>query len=82
MQFMVSQRRGVIGAMQKNVFQARARTIAVQIENIAAAESNIRDANMAEETTNFTKYQILTQAGIAVLAQANVIGQNILQLLG
>ncbi|MBN1809267.1 MAG: flagellin FliC, partial [Planctomycetes bacterium] len=45
-------------------------------------ESNIRDANIAEETTNFTKYQILTQAGVAVLAQANVVSQNVLQLLG
>ena len=82
LQTAVSALRGDIGAYQKNTFQTRARTIAVQIENITAAESNIRDANMAEETTNFTKYQILTQAGIAVLAQANVVSQNVLQLLG
>jgi len=74
--------RGDIGAMQKNTFETRQRTIAIQIEAITASESGIRDANMAEETTNFTKYQILVQAGTAVLAQANVISQNVLQLLG
>lgn len=78
----ISNLRGELGAVQKYTFQARERTLAIQIENVAAAESNIRDANMAEETTNFTKYQILTQAGIAVLAQANVVSQNVLQLLG
>jgi flagellin len=78
----VSLLRGNIGAYQQNVFQSRERTLAVQVENVAAAESNIRDANIAEETTNFTKWQILTQAGVAVLAQANVISQSVLQLLG
>lgn len=78
----VSTTRGDIGAMQQYVFQSRERTLAIQVENLAAAESNIRDANIAEETTNFTKWQILTQAGVAVLAQANVISQNVLQLLG
>jgi len=78
----VSALRGDIGAMQKNTFETRQRTIAIQIEAITASESGIRDANMAEETTNFTKYQILVQAGTAVLAQANVISQNVLQLLG
>lgn len=82
LQGVVSALRGNIGAYQQNIFQSRERTLAVQIENIAAAESNIRDANIAEETTNFTKWQILTQAGVAVLAQANVISQNVLQLLG
>ena len=82
LQGVVSALRGNIGAYQQNVFQSRERTLAVQIENIAAAESNIRDANIAEETTNFTKWQILTQAGVAVLAQANVISQNALKLLG
>ena len=78
----VSLLRGSIGAVQKNTFETRQRTIAVQIEAVTNSESNIRDANMAEETTNFTKYQILVQAGTAVLAQANVISQNVLQLLG
>ncbi len=78
----VSALRGDIGAMQKNTFETRQRTIATQIESVTASESNIRDANIAEETTNFTKYQILVQAGTAVLAQANVISQNVLQLLG
>lgn len=82
LQATISDLRGDIGSYQKFTFQARERALAIQIENVTAAESNIRDANMAEETTNFTKYQILTQAGIAVLAQANVVSQNVLQLLG
>ena len=78
----VSALRGDIGAMQKNTFETRQRTIATQVESLTASESAIRDANFAEETTSFTKYQILVQAGTAVLAQANVISQNVLQLLG
>ncbi|MBN2713023.1 MAG: flagellin FliC, partial [Planctomycetes bacterium] len=57
-------------------------SLEVSIENITMTESAIRDANMAEETTDFTKNQILMQAGTAMLAQANTASQNILQLLG
>jgi len=78
----VSGLRGELGAVQKYIFESRERTLATQIENISAAESNIRDANIAEETSNFVKYQILTQAGIAVLGQANMLSQSVLQLLG
>jgi flagellin len=52
-----------------------------QIVNTTAAESRIRDANIAEESSNMTKYQILTQSGIAVLAQANQSSQAVLSLL-
>ena len=51
-------------------------------ENIRSAESQIRDVDMALESTNFTKYQILTQVGTAMLAQANALPQNVVQLIG
>lgn len=51
-------------------------------ENIRSAESQIRDVDMARESTNFAKYQILTQVGTAMLAQANALPQNVLQLIG
>ena len=51
-------------------------------ENIRSAESQMRDVDMALESTNFAKYQILTQVGTAMLAQANALPQNVLQLLG
>lgn len=50
-------------------------------ENLQAAESRIRDADMAAEMLNFTKYQILQQASTAMLAQANLAPQSVLQLL-
>ncbi len=51
-------------------------------ENIRSAESQIRDVDMALESTNFAKYQILTQVGTAMLAQANALPQNVMQLIG
>jgi flagellin len=52
-----------------------------QSQNTQAAESIIRDANVAEEVANLTKYQILTQSGMAALAQANISSQSVLSLL-
>ncbi|HPE80593.1 MAG TPA: flagellin, partial [Gammaproteobacteria bacterium] len=52
------------------------------IENQSAARSRIRDADFAAETANLTRTQILQQAGTAMLAQANQLPQNVLQLLG
>jgi flagellin len=49
--------------------------------NLTAAESRIRDADMARETLNFTKLQIKLQAGTAMLAQANILPQNVLALI-
>ncbi|NLT66041.1 MAG: flagellin, partial [Acidobacteria bacterium] len=49
--------------------------------NTRSAESTIRDANMATEISNLTKYQILSQTGVAALSQANASGQSILSLL-
>jgi flagellin len=50
-------------------------------ENLAAANSRIRDADFAKETTEMTRNQILQQAGTAMLSQANALTQNVMQLL-
>jgi flagellin len=71
---------GEIGAAQNRIDYATA-NVRTSIENIAAAESTIRDADMAAEMTEFTKYQILQQAGVAMLAQANAAPQLVLSLL-
>jgi flagellin len=51
-------------------------------ENLASSESTIRDLDISEEVTEFTKSQILTQAGMSMLAQANAVPQNVLALFG
>jgi flagellin len=77
---MVSEFRGLLGARQ-NMLEHVVASLNVASENQAAAESRIRDLDVAQETVNFTKLQILQQAGTAVLAQANVAPQTVLQLL-
>jgi flagellin len=77
----VSRVRGRFGAMQ-NRLESTIRYLGVQEENLAAAESRIRDADIAEETAKLAKYQILQQAAISVLAQANAQPQLALRLLG
>ncbi len=54
----------------------------IQAENLQAAESRISDVDVATEMTEFTRNQVLTQAGIAMLSQANSIPQMALQLIG
>ncbi len=78
----IATQRGRIGAFIKNTLQSNINSLSVALENVTATESFVRDANMAEETGNFTKNQILVQAGVSVLAQANVMSQSVLQLLG
>jgi len=78
---MVSRQRADLGAYQ-NRFEIAAQGVAIAAENLQAAESRIRDVNMASEMVGFTKDSILSQAGIAMLAQANVRTQSVLQLLG
>jgi len=73
--------RGGIGAIQNRLGYAAA-NLATTIENVQAAESVIRDVDMASEMTSFTKSQILMQAGTAMLAQANMAPQNVLSLIG
>ncbi|MBW2306791.1 MAG: flagellin [Deltaproteobacteria bacterium] len=70
-----------IGAMQNKLGFA-IEGLEVAIENISAAESTIRDVDMAAEMTTFTRNQILMQSGTAMLAQANMSAQNILALIG
>ncbi|TWH71614.1 flagellin [Modestobacter roseus] len=77
----VSTTRADLGAIQ-NRFEHTVNNLNVAIENVTASESRIRDTDMAAEMTNFTRAQILTQAGTAMLAQANQAPQNILRLLG
>ncbi len=69
-----------LGAYQ-NRLQHTMDNLSVIIENYSASESAIRDVDMAYETTLFTKNQILQQAGMAMLAQANMAPQQVLQLL-
>jgi flagellin len=76
----VSRQRADLGAYQ-NRFEIAAKGVAVAAENMQAAESLIRDTDMAAETVQFVKNQILAQAGTAMLAQANLQGQTVLQLL-
>ena len=78
----VSELRARLGAFQKNMLQTNINSLEVTVENITKTESAIRDTNMATESTEFTKNQILLQAGTSMLAQANKINQNVLQLLG
>ncbi len=77
----VSTMRGTLGAVQ-NRFESTIRNLEVTSENLSASESRIRDTDMAAEMVNFTKHQILQQAGTAMLGQANTIPQNVLRLLG
>ncbi|MFT4773655.1 MAG: flagellin [Candidatus Azotimanducaceae bacterium] len=72
--------RGDIGALQ-NRFESMINNLQVTTENLVASESRIRDTDMAVEMTNFTKSQILTQAGTSMLAQANQVPQTVLSLL-
>lgn len=78
---MVSKQRADLGAYQ-NRFEMAAKGVAVAAENMQAAESLIRDTDMAGEMVEFVKNQILVQAGTAMLAQANLKPQSVLQLLG
>jgi flagellin len=76
----VASLRASFGTAQ-NRLESTIRSIAVAVENSSAAESRIRDVDVASETANLTKYQVLQQAGVAVLAQANVSTQIVLSLL-
>jgi flagellin len=76
----ISTQRGSIGALQ-NRFESMIQNLQVTTENLAASESRIRDTDMAAEMVEFTKNQVLSQAGTAMLAQANQIPQGILSLL-
>jgi flagellin len=76
----VSTRRADLGAVQ-NRLEHRLNNLATYQENLVASESRIRDVDMAQEMVNFSKLQILSQAGTAMLAQANQSPQGVLSLL-
>ncbi len=76
----VNKQRADLGAYQ-NRLEYTMKGLAVGAENLQAAESRIRDTDMAREMVDFTKNQILTQSGTAMLAQANQTSQSVLSLL-
>jgi len=73
--------RGRLGAFQSDVLDANTNSLNVALENVTSSESDIEDANFAQETANLTRAQILVQANVSVLAQANSQPQAILKLL-
>jgi flagellin len=77
----ISAGRGKVGAVQNRLTRTIA-NLSVTIENLQAAESSIRDADIAEEIATLTRNQILVQSATAMVGQANLIPQSILQLLG
>ncbi len=77
----VATQRAELGALQ-NRLEKTINNLGVTVENLVAAESRIRDVDMAAEMMEFTKHQILLQASTAMLAHANVKPQAVLQLLG
>lgn len=77
----ISNIRANLGATQKNVLESSINSLTIAKENISSSESTIRDTDMAAEMVEFTKYQILQQAGVAMLAQANQAPQAMLSLL-
>ncbi len=77
----LSRQRAIVGA-QASRLNHTLDGLRTYEENIRGAESQIRDADMALESTNFMKYQILSQVGTAMLAQANALPQSVMQLIG
>lgn len=77
----VSRARGMIGNFQRNILESNMRSLGIAKENLTASESAIRDTDIAEEMTHYTKMQMLSQAGLSVLAQANQSQQGVLNLL-
>lgn len=77
----LAQWRGNIGAFQRNFLDSTVRSLGVAKENLTASESSIRDVDIAEEMTNYTRLQILQQSGMSMLAQANQMPQSVLSLL-
>ena len=76
----VSDTRASLGAVQ-NRFEHTINNLNVSVENLSASESRIRDTDVAQEMVQFTRSQILTQAGTSMLSQANQSAQNVLSLL-
>ena len=77
----VSMIRGRIGSFQKNTLETNLVNLRVASENMIAAESSIRDTDIAQETANLTKNKIMVQSGIAIMAQANHTPKTVIELL-
>jgi len=77
----VTATRGQVGAVQNRLIRSIS-NLSISVENLSAAESQIRDADIAEEVALLTRNQILVQASTAMVGQANLIPQSVLQLLG
>ncbi|MBI2602290.1 MAG: flagellin FliC [Deltaproteobacteria bacterium] len=77
----VASLRGGLGAVESRL-NSTIRNISISVENLSAARSRIKDVDIADETSELAKNNILTQAGVSVLAQANAIPQMALKLLG
>ena len=77
----ITQSRGKVGAVQNRLVRTIS-NLSISVENLQAAESAIRDADIAEEVALLTRNQILVQAATAMVGQANLIPQSVLQLLG
>jgi flagellin len=73
--------RGKVGAVHNRLSRSIA-NLSVSVENLTAAESSIRDADIASEVADLTRNQILVQTATAMVGQANLIPQSVLQLLG
>ena len=78
----VASQRGRLGGLQKNQIETNINSQQVQLENVTASESNIRDADMAVEISRLTRAQILVQSTQLTLQIANQQPQAVLQLLG
>ncbi len=76
----VSTTRGTLGSFQKNTLESNLRNLRIAEQNLTASESMIRDTDMAKEMSEFTRNQILVQAGTSMLAQANQSPQIVLSL--
>ena len=73
--------RGELGAFQRNTLETNLTSLQIASENMTAAESTLRDTDMAQELATFTRNQIMSQSATAQLAQANALPQNVLRLL-
>jgi flagellin len=78
----VSVLRGRLGAFERNTLDTNVNQLGITMENLMAAESSIRDADFAVETSNMSRAQVLVSSGTAVLGIANQTPQTVLRLLG
>jgi flagellin len=77
----VAELQGRLGAFEKDTLDTNSASLQVTLENVTSSQSDIADANFAQETSNLTRDQILVQAGTTVLATANTTAQTVLTLL-